>query len=115
MSTLDDSKYALDSAPAGFNDKERAKWNKGIEASKKRIAAQCKHLVKGKGVWKRPKRKWSSVAWSQYMNGTAPTLDDIIVGAAPVPGTEDEFSDTISYDDDVVSVEIPTDISDDAL
>lgn len=103
MSALDDSKYALDSGPAGFNDKEKARWNKGIEKAKKRAAATCKHLIKGKGEWKRPKRKWSAMAWHNYLNGTAPTLDDIIVGAAPIPGTDvpDVVDDTVEIAQDL--------------
>jgi hypothetical protein len=107
MSSLDDSKYVLDSGPQGFNDAEKARWDKGIEKAKKRVAATCKHLVKGKGTWNRPRRKWSTTAWHNYLNnGMAPTLDDIIVGAAPMPG------DSVAYEDSVVddTVEIVQDL-----
>jgi hypothetical protein len=106
MSTLDGSKYTLDSGPQGFNDTERARWDKGIEKAKKRAASTCKHLIKGKGEWKRPRRKWSALAWHNYLNGTAPTLDDILVGAAPMPG------DAVAYEDGVIddTVEIVQDL-----
>jgi hypothetical protein len=109
MSALDDSKYVLDSGPQGFNDAEKAKWDKGIEKAKKRAAATCKHLVKGKGEWKRPRRKWSAIAWHNYLNnGAAPTLDDIIVGAAPMPGDavareDGDVDDTVEIVQDLPS------------
>jgi len=95
MSALNDSNYALDNAPKGFSPEENRRWDKGIEKAKKRAAATCRHLIKSKGEWKRPKRKWSRLAWQQYLDGKPPTLDEIVFGSAEGDSIDIELDDNV--------------------
>jgi hypothetical protein len=88
MSALNENVYQLPDGVSNFSDKEKAKWNKNLEKSRARTAANVRHLVVGIGPWKRPRKKWSGVAWKQYLEGKDPTLDEILVGAAPPPGID---------------------------
>jgi hypothetical protein len=86
MSGLDDSIVTMPhGGGTNLTPEESRHLTRKTNELRDRLAQQCRHLVKppaGSAPWKRPRRRWTRLAWQQYLDGKGETLDEVKVAEA---------------------------------